>query len=461
MGGIPLKTWTTRNLYGLEKLHGGLLALFTLLILLVLNLSAWWIYWKISRHLDEIFTRSLEESAQLAAIAIANRPAMFLPAPHENSVEYLEQQTFLLQLQAAGSFNDLYLTDPELRNIAGIFSDFQIGRVGGLLALDREYIEKALRGETALTPGEEFEGLLLRTAYTPIPGPLGQVEGLLVVKANVEYHKPKKAVRNTLIIISIMNAVLIVVFALVYWKTLRALRRTEARIVQNDRLASLGQLAAGIAHELRNPLNIIEQTVTVLRRRYEKEPDELFEYIPDEITRMNSIITQFLDSARETPLDRRASNLADVLERTLSLLNHRIKESEVKVETAIPGKIPADIDPGKMQQVFLNLCLNALEALPEKNPELKISVEINKPSGHISITVADNGRGMNPRQIDRIFDPFYTNKEGGAGLGLWVTDRIVHQHEGRIDVVSTPGAGTRMTVILPLGKDEAKNALDG
>jgi signal transduction histidine kinase len=305
-----VKSLRAKNVYGIRRIQSGLLVLFTLLVLLIFNGSAWWTYLKVGRYLDDIFSRSLRESAELAAQALGRDPDVGRMPPGPNSLEYIGRQSRLIALQESGNFNDLFLIDPSYRNLAGVYPDFRPGAVDGLLALDHTWIEQARSGRTALTPVTHTGGLFLKTAYVPVTGPDGSVEAILVAKANVEFLKPKIAIRNTLAVITALNGLVVILLALAYAGFLRSLQRAEARIVHGERLASLGQMAAGIAHELRNPLNIIEQTMTLLRRRYDKEQDPLFEYVPGEVTRMNDIITQFLDLSRETPFEKAPGNLA-------------------------------------------------------------------------------------------------------------------------------------------------------
>jgi signal transduction histidine kinase len=443
-----VKSLRAKNVYGIRRIQSGLLVLFTLLVLLIFNGSAWWIYLKVGRYLDDIFSRSLQESAELAAQALGQDPDVGRMPPGPNSLEYIERQSQLIALQQSGNFNDLFLIDPSYRNLAGVYPDFRPGAVDGLLALDRAWLEQARAGQTALTPVTHTGGLFLKTAYVPIRSTDGSVEALLVAKADVEFLKPKIAIRNTLAVITALNGLVVILLALAYAGFLRSLQRAEAGIVHGERLASLGQMAAGIAHELRNPLNIIEQTMTLLRRRYDKEQDPLFEYVPGEVTRMNDIITQFLDLSREAPVEKAPGNLAEVLDRTLALLEYRIRKNQVRLEKQYPERIPLTMDAGKMQQVFLNLCINALEAMPEREGVLRVEAKEGPGRGGWSITVEDNGAGI-PREVrERIFEPFYTSKPAGTGLGLWVVEQLLALHGGRVEVDSEPGRGTRMIVSL-------------
>jgi len=438
----------TKNIYGLRRLQSGLLVLFTFGVLLILNLSAWWIYIKVERYLDEFFSRSLGESARLTASALSRFPQVDEPAESKSSRKYMELQTDLLKLQEAGNFTDLFILDSFFRNLAGVYPDFEIGKYDDLLVtLDRPLLEVARSGKTALTEGEEVGGYFLKTAYTPLTTLSGRVIAILGVKADVEYHRPKLAIRAALIAVTALSGLAILVLAIAYGGTQRALRRSEEKIVHNERMASMGQLAAGIAHELRNPLGIMEQTMTVLRRRYEKQPDEVFDYIPSEISRMNRIITEFLDLAKESPLQLQTANLSSVLDRTLSLLEFRLKAQQIKILKDYPERIEAFFDPEKMQQVFLNLLMNALDAMPLGGP-LKVSYLREATSSRHCVMIEDCGEGIKKENLQKIFYPFYTTKENGTGLGLSVAQQIVQQHGGRLEIESVEGKGTVVKVFL-------------
>ncbi len=228
----------------------------------------------------------------------------------------------------------------------------------------------------------------------------------------------------------------------------RNLIEAEAAVRRSDRLAALGQLSAGLAHELRNPLGSIKGSADLLARSAARNDagslalaKELAEIISVEVDRTNSLVTRFLDFAR--PLEPRRE-LADVA----AVIDRAIKRSGVDVirdySTSLP-RIP--IDPELMEQVFLNLITNAAEASAPNKP---VTVLTRESDGQVEVSVTDYGCGIPRDRIEAIFNPFVTTKKTGVGLGLAIVSKIVDGHGGKMSVESEPGKGSTFRVCLPM-----------
>lgn len=234
----------------------------------------------------------------------------------------------------------------------------------------------------------------------------------------------------------------------------------EERIRRQDRLAVIGELAAGIAHELRNPLASISGSAEVLKGSLDLEGDDarLLGLMVKESQRINRIVEDFLDYSRLQPADRRPVDLAALAEEVAGLArNHPSHRGRRRIEVALGGCPPVRVDAAQMRQVLLNLVLNGLEATPEGG-----EVVVRRPGpgegrpagpGMIEIWVQDDGPGIAPEDRDRVFEPFYTRKRGGTGLGLAVVQRIVESHDGRI--VHAPPSDGRSTFRIHLPSGEA------
>jgi signal transduction histidine kinase len=243
-------------------------------------------------------------------------------------------------------------------------------------------------------------------------------------------------------------------------------RQAEARLRKAERLASVGRLAAGLAHEIGTPLNVISGRAESLQRT--ATPDSSTERhlraITSQIERIVRIVRDMLNFARSEQPRRAPIQMAHVIQRILELLEPRFEQGGIAVSTAFAEDLPdlaADAD--QLHQVFLNLVLNAADAMPDGG-RLEIRAEEQLARHHpgdpvrrtVGVTVADTGTGIAPEHRDRIFDPFFTTKDvgRGTGLGLSVSYGIVEEHGGWFEVDSTPG-GTRITVVLPLDPHEA------
>jgi two-component system sensor histidine kinase HydH len=231
----------------------------------------------------------------------------------------------------------------------------------------------------------------------------------------------------------------------------RALRREVAR---SQRLAAVGMLAAGVAHEIRNPLSSIKGFATYFRDRYREEPEDgrIAQILIGEVERLNRVVGQLLEVSRPVTLTRRRLPLAHAVRKALELVERQLGEKGIRVETHLGGgEISAPVDPDRLNQVLLNLLLNAIEAL-QPGGLLRVTLEAEDGAGEVRIGVQDSGCGIAPEALPRIFDPYFTTRPQGTGLGLAIVHNIVEAHGGRIAVESRVGQGSRFTVCLPSGE---------
>jgi signal transduction histidine kinase len=232
---------------------------------------------------------------------------------------------------------------------------------------------------------------------------------------------------------------------------MREVSRLEAEMARSQRLSALGDVAAAFAHEVRNPLNAVSMGLERLRAEFAPAPrheyERFVELLEGEVRRLNTIVEQFITLARPVPLTR-ASFSADVLLHELAtLLEPQAKPAGVAVHViSRDGGRAILADRDRLEQVLLNLSLNALQAMPEGGTlTLESSVERHRTV----LAVSDTGGGIAADDLPRVFDPYFTTRRDGLGLGLTIARRIVEAHGGSIDVASQRGAGTRFTIVLP------------
>ena len=232
---------------------------------------------------------------------------------------------------------------------------------------------------------------------------------------------------------------------------LSTIRRMEARMRQADRLASLGRMSANIAHEIRNPLASMTGAIEALTANSSVAHDDrarLTEIVMRESDRLNGILSDFLAYARPRPLSVERIDVAGVLEEVLMLLEHRPLPPNVKAVRMFEAPLWAHADPNALRQALWNLCLNALDAMPDGG-ELTVGATL-LPST-LQLSVADTGGGIAPGDLPLIFEPFYSTKAEGSGLGLALVHRIVRDHDGDVEVRTDRQTGTVFTLTLPLG----------
>ena len=235
--------------------------------------------------------------------------------------------------------------------------------------------------------------------------------------------------------------------------TLARAREENAR--ETSRTDAVRDLAAGVAHEIGNPLNAISLNLQLLAREFRREPDEdrrarLLHDIAtsqNEVKRLEGIIKGFLSALRPAKLNLVPGSLVDPLTDTLDALKAQFEDRRIQTQLNLPSALPTVlVDRAQMEQVFFNLIKNALEAMKDGGD---LDIEVGADDRDVHVVIRDNGSGMDAATLAHIFEPYQTSKEQGSGLGLMLSRRIVHAHGGEIDVESKPGAGTAFTVRIP------------
>ena len=238
-------------------------------------------------------------------------------------------------------------------------------------------------------------------------------------------------------------------------RDLTEIQYLKEHIRRQDRLAALGELSAGIAHEIRNPLGIIKGAAGILNKEIANKDarfDELSSIILEEVDRLNDVINDFLEFARPRPPLFKAQNINDIIRGTLQMTALQIEKSQVLLRTDFAPHLPSImIDEHQMHQVFLNLVLNALQAT-DAGDTIDVTTRFLAESGQVEILFRDGGSGIPAETIRKVFNPFFTTKEKGTGLGLSVVNKIVENHHGIILLDSEEGKGTCFTIQLPVAE---------
>jgi signal transduction histidine kinase len=220
-----------------------------------------------------------------------------------------------------------------------------------------------------------------------------------------------------------------------------------------ERLFAVGQLAAGLAHELRNPLGSVAGAAGILRRNANLDPryQECLDIINKESQRLNRLLTEFLDFARPRPPKFQTVDIDSLLNAVIQLAMHGVGRKGVELHKHIEPSLPAMVgDPEMLKQFLLNLVINAIQAMPNGG-EVMVSAALY--DGKLKISVQDQGEGVAPESRDKIFDPFFTTKDGGTGLGLPVAHQIVEQHGGVLKAERNSGRGMTFSAVLPLSQE--------
>lgn len=237
---------------------------------------------------------------------------------------------------------------------------------------------------------------------------------------------------------------------------LRELRQIEEELRRKDKLAALGELSAGVAHEIRNPLAIIKNSAQVLEKNIaeNEKTRELTSFIIEEVDRLNRVVTNFLDFARPHTLNPEKNQISVVIEKSLHLAEPKLSEMNVKVIKDYRNNLPeVKIDSELLSQAFLNLIINAAEStVDEGNLTIRLRSTRDKfGKKYIETSFTDTGAGIPANALEKIFNPFFSTKDSGSGLGLAIVHKIIEAHDGQILVESKTNQGTVFTVRLPAG----------
>ena len=422
--------------------------------------------------LDVELGKRLEGTARIAALLVRPEHALALAAAVRDTASTSAANAdtirtdFVLQMDAieaqdrirqdwtrlteGAEASNIVLLDPASRVLFRLHEPF--GFEQDVLTLDRAALARAFIGEPSHSALYEVDGQYFRSGYAPVVDDDGVVIAAAAVEGASPAFQPLRAIRASLALAAIISSLLIVLIGLGYVRTVGHLNRIEENLRHTDLLASVGQVAAGVAHEIRNPLAVLRGASSRLQRLENLGPaqrTELLAMIDEEVNRMGAVVQNFLDLSRRPSEEPEAFELKPVIERSLEILRVELDRSRVAVEYEWNGADGFTLEGNKhgMHHVFLNLGLNARDVMPEGG---RLSVKVQAKRGEARIRFQDTGPGV-PRAIrDKIFEPFFTTRAKGTGLGLAFVDRIVAEHGGSVTVGNAPGGGAVFEIRLPV-----------
>ncbi len=359
-------------------------------------------------------------------------------------VTYYQQLLYDLKLQ--NNLENILILDPAGHLLVDYRVNFRIGDSLLTFPLQRQLLQKAAVGRVPEPYLLHWKGQYFLTAYFPIFNDLEEPTGVLVLDAPMEFFRTlNKFERGTLLLGAGGLLVTLLFAGLVLYAT-RRLLLAETRMREQERLAQLGQMAATVAHEIRNPLSIMKGSAEVLTKKFGEQSREMVSFITEEIDRLNRLVDNFLRFARQPRLHPEPVQLAALLDDLLPSLQHR------GVKAHLPDTLPpVQADADALRQILLNLLGNALDACGETG-EIEIrATPTRKPRRGVEITISDNGPGIPPEALNRVFEPFFSTKATGSGLGLAISKQLTEAMGGRIIIESQPGSGTTVRLWLPAG----------
>ncbi|MCH7680698.1 hypothetical protein IID10_15255 [candidate division KSB1 bacterium] len=426
----------------------------TIMVLLGFIFGSWKFLRNMEDYLEEELGRRLLATATLTAqiIETADFPSDIELGRLTLIASQLQQ--ILTDVQRQNQLQGVYLVDLDFRLFASSPELFPLGERLSFIEEDSLAVSQASAGIPEAARMQLVAGNRFKNAYSPVLSPFGDVVAIVVVQASADFFDLLRVFQNGLVFGGILSISIAVLFSLVLFWAIRLLTKTHESLRNSERLAAMGQMAATVAHEIRNPLGIIKGTADVLQSKYgsKDEPDELFEFIPSEVRRLNRLVTDFLAFAHDRELERNATDLTSSVEKSLISLQDEMQKANVTLEKDYDDLPEVKHDEDAVNQLILNFTLNAIQAM---NGAGKIMVRLkNEPRKkgrrYVKVEIEDTGCGFDVKG-EKIFEPFYTTKTSGSGLGLAICKRLVERHNGWIEIDSEKDKGTVVRFYLPVG----------
>ena len=272
---------------------------------------------------------------------------------------------------------------------------------------------------------------------------------VVATEATAGFLHGMNGLRTLLIVATTISLAGLAIFVWLVSKATGSLIRTRESLLHSETLASMGRMAAGIAHEVRNPLFIIRSSAEKLRKEHPGDANVINEFIIDEVDKLNGILTDYLLFAKNESTSISDTDLVRLLDRSVRLISDPEHAGKVAIETRFKiDKAPFEGEEKKLQQVFLNLLLNAIQAMEGAGI---LVVTLMKSKSNYLLEFSDSGPGIPVKDLEKVFEPFYTTRPSGSGLGLAIARKVVESHGGSITITSENFKGTIVTVRLPIG----------
>lgn len=415
-----------------------------LIALAGLNFLGWFFLQGLKSDLTSALKKQFLQVGQASVKLINSNDLENLLPGNENTPIALFYQQLLYELKISNDLENIILLDPSGRMLVDYRLNFRIGDSLMTFPIQRDLLLKASQGQTPapilLKSGKQY----FLSAYFPVLNDFEEPVAILVIDAPLQFFSTLHDFETGTLYIGAGGLFILILFSALILVATRRLFAVEDRMKEQQRLAQLGEMAASVAHEIRNPLSIMKTTAEVLQKRYSDTSDEMLSFIPDEIDRLNRLVEDFLQFARQRPLNPEPIQLQEFIQDFVK----RIPDQHINTE--IQSDLPViQVDPDALRQILLNLLNNARDASSDDAPViLRVSEEGSK---RIRLEVADRGQGIPDKDREKIFEPFYSTKATGSGLGLAITRQLLRRMGGEIEIRSKSGQGTSVIIWLPRG----------
>ena len=428
-----------------RKLTAASIVAVTFVFLLIINIGSYFFLQRIGSHLEKGLDDRLKMAASFAIQLIEKETTNFYDPLYQSLL-----RINLGRIHTENELESAYLIDSNLHVIVDSRYDFLVPS-RGYIQEDSIAIRQSFDGVITTSNLHTFEGNNFKNVYASLFDYEGNV-ALLVLEANADFLQVMNDFKKGLFFGFLFSAMFLVIITIYLIFATKSILKFESELYQSRRLASMGQMSATMAHEIRNPLGIIKSTADVLRERYENPsaPDELFSFINEETNRLNKLVNDFLSLSREPKLTLAEHEINEIINSAILKIQPEITNL-IKINYQHDTPISLTCDRDLIHQVMLNVLLNAIQAIGEKDGQIDIGLfpDNIRLVKFAHIKFIDNGPGFKNKP-STAFEPFYTTKTTGTGLGLAVSKTIIEKHGGQISASNLKSGGAQIDIYLPI-----------
>ncbi|MFO7639496.1 MAG: HAMP domain-containing sensor histidine kinase [bacterium] len=405
--------------------------------IVVFNVQGWWVLARTSRAFEAELGARLEAVATTLSAALGSR------------WQEPDAARLLRLVRAENELLNLFIVDDDLTLLLSLAGG--PAEAGSAYRADLPELLAALSGAPAQSRVYRSGRLYLKSAYAPLLDSTGVVSAALGVEADARFFATLAGFRRSLVLVNLLGLLAIAGILLVSASLLRHALRLEQAAARANALALAGQLSAAVAHEVKNPLAIIRSTAERLKKQYGRGSDDpKFDYIQEEVDRLAQVVSNYLGVARTGPGESVPVDLGQLARETAQEVAVQAGRTRVAVSAAVTGAPrPVRGNRGELKQVLLNLALNGVQAQPGGG---RVVLSVCEEDGEVVVRVKDDGPGVDRRTAQLVFEPFFTTREKGSGLGLYVVRRIVEAHRGRVRLANPGAAGAELELRLPVDR---------
>ena len=434
--------------------------------LLVINVGGWLFYGKARDYMEKATRDRLIGVARAVAVQIDRESVLTLEPGDERLASYGEEIEKLAYLRDEADLDRVFLFAPYLGSLLDTRPGTPVGDADPLVDIDSDVLSPLWEGKPVGLPVREYGGERFQSAFVPLIVQ-NELRAVVGVEANARFLSDLETIRKGLFLTALLSLFLAAGLGLFVWRQTRRIIAIQTEFKNAERLAALGTLTAGLAHEIRNPLAIIRASAELLddEEREDGKKTAFGAPILEEVDRLSGLLSRFLDFAKPGVLNMERSDLCGLARETIERISPDFAERGIRISPRLPGgEVAPPMDRERIVQVLLNLILNARDAVGEGGGRVEVSVvrrekarpsarvlsENDAPRGYAELCVTDDGHGIPDRIADKLFDPFFTTKEKGTGLGLSIVHGIIRSHDGYLFVEHSRETGTSIGFGLPL-----------